>query len=96
MNLGQAKRKSSSNAPWASGLIGDVSDRLNEKNGRAHPPRAIFANWSPKRSFDVFAMLSSNRLGESALQIAKSAYIRSAVLLIYAPSASIRHWIPER
>jgi hypothetical protein len=31
-------------------------------------------------------MLSSSLLGDSALQIANSAYIRSAVLLIYTPS----------
>ena len=32
----------------------------------------------------MLEMLSSTRVGESALQIAKSAYIRSAVLLIYS------------
>jgi hypothetical protein len=60
-------------------------------------PRDIFANCSPNRSLAMFAMLSSRRLGERALQIVNSAYIRSAVLLIWVPvqcqmSCGWRRW----
>ena len=45
-------------------------------------PRDIFVNCSPYRSFTMLEMLSSTRMGDRALQMARSAYIRSAVLLI--------------
>ena len=45
-------------------------------------PRDIFVNCSPYRSFTMLEMLSSTRMGDRALQIARRAYIRSAVLLI--------------
>jgi hypothetical protein len=52
-----------------------------ETQERTHPLDSL-ANWSPYLSLAMLRMLSSNRLGERALQTANNAYIRSAVLLI--------------
>ncbi len=48
----------------------------------AHP-LDILVNCSPYFSFMVLEMLSSTRLGDNALHTANSAYMRSAVLLIW-------------
>ena len=46
------------------------------------PPREILAYCSLNFSLEILAMLSSRRIGRNALQMMKSAYMRSAVLLI--------------
>lgn len=53
-----------------------------EGKERTHPPRTILAYWSPNFSFIAVEMPSSILLGQSAWQMAMSAYMRSAVLLI--------------
>lgn len=50
--------------------------------GGTDPPREILAYCSLNLSLEILAMLSSRRIGRNALQMMKSAYMRSAVLLI--------------